>query len=188
MAKLMFLDIETTGTDPKRHGVIQISGFIEIDGRQEESFDLYTTLFPGDIISKDALQINGRSVEEIRGFPKQQVAYRKLMQIIEKFINRYDKKDKFFIVGYNSRFDDDFLREWFRKCNDKYYGSYFHWPAIDVANMAALHFIESRESFKDFKLMTVAGVAGIDISEERSHDASFDISITRELFHKLRGG
>lgn len=187
MAKLLFLDLETTGTDKNRHGVIQIAGILEIDGVEQVRFDLFSSLFPGDIVNKEALKINGRSVEDIRKFPKPEKTYNDFMAILGKHINRYDKKDKFFIVGYNSRFDDDFLREWFRKCNDKFYGAYFFWPAIDVSNMAALHYMEEREIFKDFKLMTVAQAAGVDISGDKTHTAGYDVEITRKLFYTLKG-
>ena len=32
MRKVLWLDIETTGLDPERHGIVQIAGIIEIDG------------------------------------------------------------------------------------------------------------------------------------------------------------
>lgn len=38
MRKLIYLDLETTGLVPDEHGVIQISGEIEIDGETKEIF------------------------------------------------------------------------------------------------------------------------------------------------------
>jgi len=186
MSKLLFLDLETSGTDKNRHGVIQIAGIIEIDGEEKERFGFNVSLFPGDIVSKDALVINKKTIEEIRSYPKPIEVYKAFLGILDKFVSRFDKTDKFYLVGYNSRFDDDFLREWFLKFQDKFYGSYFFWPSIDVSNMAALHFMEARKNFKDFKLMTVAAAAGVDISGDKAHDAIFDVEITREIFHKLK--
>lgn len=39
MKKLFFYDLETTGTNPGRHGIHQISGEIVIDGKTVETFD-----------------------------------------------------------------------------------------------------------------------------------------------------
>ena len=187
MAKLLFLDLETSGTDKNRHGIIQIAGIIEIDGEEKERFNFDVSLFPGDIVNKEALEINKKTIEEISLYPRPLEVYKAFLGIVDRFVSRFDKNDKFYLVGYNSRFDDDFLREWFLKFQYKFYGSYFFWPSIDVANMAALHFMEDRKNLKDFKLMTVAQKAGVDISGGVAHDAAYDVGITRELFYKLRG-
>lgn len=39
--KLFFFDLETTGTNPARHGIHQISGEIVVDGETKESFDYH---------------------------------------------------------------------------------------------------------------------------------------------------
>ena len=185
MAKLLFLDVETTGTDPARHGIVQLSGIIEIDGIEKERFDYRLKPFPGDLVNPEALKVNGLTMEQIRGFEEPLTVYQEFKVMIFKYIDRYDKKEKFHIVGYNSRFDDSFLRRLFEKCLDKFYGSYFWWPAIDVSNMAALKCINSRYEFKNFKLITVAKAAGIEIDPNKLHDAMYDVNITKELFYLL---
>jgi len=37
--KLLFLDVETTGVDNSKNGIIQLSGIIEIDGVIKEEFN-----------------------------------------------------------------------------------------------------------------------------------------------------
>lgn len=37
--KIVFFDLETTGTNPGKHGIHQISGEIVIDGQTVEQFD-----------------------------------------------------------------------------------------------------------------------------------------------------
>ena len=39
MTKLCFVDLETTGLYPGKHGIHQISGAIVIDGVEKEKFD-----------------------------------------------------------------------------------------------------------------------------------------------------
>ena len=39
--KLLFFDLETTGTNPGRNGIHQISGQVVIDGIVKESFDFH---------------------------------------------------------------------------------------------------------------------------------------------------
>lgn len=185
MSKLLFLYVETTGTDPARHAIIQLSGIVEIDGEVIEAFHYDLKPFPGDLVTKEALKINGFTMEQLRAFPDAMEGYKKFKAMISKYINVYDKADKFYIVGYNSRFDDSFLRELYRKCLDAFYGSCFWWPAIDVSNMAAFYFIETRKEFKNFKLETVAKAAGIEVDKDKLHGSAYDIEITRKLFKKL---
>lgn len=185
MSKLLFLDVETTGTDPARHAVVQIAGIIEIDGEERERFDFTMRPFPGDMVTQEALKINGLTLEQIRGFEEPFTVYREFKKILLNYIGQYDKSDKFHLVGYNSRFDDSFLRRFFEKCVDKFYGSYFWWPAIDVSNMAALKCIAIRNEFKNFKLETVAKEAGIETDSGRMHDAMHDADTTKKLFYLL---
>ncbi len=190
MAKLLFLDVETTGTDPERHGLIQLAGIIEIDGKVINTFNAKVRPFKGDAVNKEALKINGTTIEEIRQYPESETQYKKLIDLLDKFVDKYNKKDKLSIVGYNPKFDDDFLRAWFMKCgaNKFTYGSYFWWPLIDVASNTAWLYRDQRAKFENFKLMTVAKALGVDMGEGDAHNAAYDVGVTRKLFYKLGGG
>lgn len=186
--KLFYIDVETTGLNPDKNGIIQIGGIIEIDGKEKEHINFSICPFPNDIIDEKALEVNRMTKDEILAFPPPSKTYHDLTRLILKYISKYDRTDKFHFIGYNSRFDDDFLRSWFKKCGDVYYGSYFYFPSIDVMNMAAIKFMETREVFANFKLMTVAKAAGIEIDNNKAHDAMYDIEITKKLFYKLIQG
>ena len=53
--KLFFYDLETTGTNPGRNGIHQISGQIVIDGEVKEEFDFHVAPNPKAVIEKEAL-------------------------------------------------------------------------------------------------------------------------------------
>lgn len=186
--KTIFIDVETTGTDDKRHGIIQLSAIVEVNGQEMDRIDLLIRPHAGDDIDDKALEVNKRTRAEILEFDTSLSQYLKFVSLLDNYIDKYNKQDKFHFIGYNSRFDDGFLRAWFAKAQNNFYGSYFFWPSIDVANMAAVHFMEDRKEFKDFKLMTVAQIAGIEIDESKAHDAMYDVEITRELYRKFKGG
>lgn len=38
---------------------------------------------------------------------------------------------------------------------------------------------------ENFKLMTVARTMGIEIDENKLHDATYDIELTRDIFYKI---
>ncbi len=181
--KLLFFDLETAGLNPNKNGMHQISGCIEIDGEEKEYFDFKVAPNPELEISDQALAVSGKTREEVIAYPEMNTIYNQFIKLLSKYIDRYDKKDKFFLVGYNNAsFDNNFLREWFKQNNDQYYGSWF-WPnSLDVYVLATQKFLRERCEMNDFKLKTVSKCAGIEVDESRIHDAIYDIKITKELY------
>lgn len=185
--KEIFFDVETGGTDEKVNPILQLAGTIELDGVRDYSFDFKMKPFPGQVIEDEALEANGITRSQIESFADPHDCYTRFIRILNKYVDRFDKSDKFTLIGYNSRFDDDFMREWFKRCHDKYYGSYFFWPAIDVANMVAAKYRNVRSSFPNFKLMTVAKHLRIEVDESKAHEAGYDTMVTRAVYMKCLG-
>ena len=91
-------------------------------------------------------------------------------------------------AGYNIlAFDNKMLEALGARAGDNYTYAKFHWPGIDVASLACASLRYNRGTMKDFKLMSVAKVFGIDI-QGNAHDALFDVSVTRELYYELLNG
>ena len=185
MSKIMFIDTETTGLEIERHALVQIGAIIEIDGEVKEKINLDIAPFPNAEISESALRVIGKSPSELTAYPSSVSQYKEFKSILAKYVDKYNKADKFHFVGYNAVFDDAFLRKFFKRNGDSYYGSFFWWPPIDVAQMAQLTFMETRASFKSFKLQDVATKMGLDVNAEQLHDALFDVELTRDIFHNL---
>jgi DNA polymerase III subunit epsilon len=183
--KRLFIDVETTGTDHKIHAIHQISGIIEIDGIIKETFDFNIKPFEGAVIDEEALEIGGVSVETIMQYPEATVIYGKLMSIFTKYINKFDKTDKFVLIGYNVHFDKNFLSEFWLRNNDKYFFSLCWGSHIDIMSMAMLHLEKIRHELVDFKLMTVVKHFCIIIDEDKLHNSLYDIEISRTLFYKI---
>lgn len=57
--KLLFFDLETTGVNPGKNGIHQISGEIVIDGVSKEQFDFHVQPNPKAIIEEEALKVAG---------------------------------------------------------------------------------------------------------------------------------
>ena len=187
--KEMFFDVETSGTDEKINGILQLSGQIELDGTVTERFDYKMKPFPDQIIEDDALEANGILRSEIEKFANPHNCYIQFTRMLSKYVDRFDRSDKITLIGYNSRFDDDFLREWFNRCgaNKFMYGSHFWWPAIDVANMVAVKYRKVRSQFPNFKLMTVAKTLKIEVDESKAHEATYDMQVTKAVYLKCLG-
>lgn len=184
--KAFFYDLETTGTNPGRHGIHQISGEIVIDGTTVETFDFKVQPNPKAQIEDVALEVGGVTREQIMAYPPMGQVYNQLVAMLGKYVNKFDPKDKFHLVGYNNRsFDDNFFRGFFLQNGDKYFGSWFWADSIDVLVLASMLLADHRHELQNFKLATVAEYLGIDTTAGKLHDASFDIYVTKAIFNHI---
>ena len=183
--KLIYIDVETTGIPCPQSGLVQLAGLVEEDGEIRESFDYRIGLFPADTVSDEALAVNGLTREEIAEFDKPDTVFSRFIQLLDGLVDRYDRTNKLQFVGYNATFDAGHLRAWFEKNNDKYFGSWFWHPPIDVMGMAAVALMKRRAELRDFKLGTVAQALGLEVDDTKAHDALYDAHLTRRMFRAL---
>lgn len=181
--KLLFFDLETTGTLVNKHGIHQISGMVVIDGEVKETFNLHVQPNPQALIEPAALEVGGVTEAQIKAYPPMGVIYNQFVDMLSKYADRYNKKDKFFLVGYNNAsFDNQFLRAWFIQNDDKFFGSWFWANSIDVMVMATPYLAEQRADMENFKQGTVAKTLGIAIDDSKLHDALYDIEVCKAIY------
>jgi DNA polymerase-3 subunit epsilon len=187
--KLLWFDTETTGLDPVKHDVIQIAGKVIVDGHDVDEFNLVCQPHDFTTIDMSALDVNGRTVDELRGFNDPGVMYGELMEIFGRHIDKFDKKDKFVSCGQNVRFDINFMAEFWKKCGDNYFFSWMAPAPLDTMQLAVmLEMKENRKIFSSYKLEIIYfTLFGAEM--EGAHDAMSDIDATirvgRELWSKL---
>lgn len=184
--KLLFFDLETTGTLVNKHGIHQISGMVVIDGEVKETFNLHVQPNPQALIEPAALEVGGVTEAQIKAYPPMGVIYNQFVDMLSKYVGRYNKKDKFFLVGYNNAsFDNQFLRAWFIQNGDKFFGSWFWANSIDVMVMATPYLADQRADMENFKQGTVAKTLGIAIDDSKLHDALYDIEVCKAIYDKV---
>lgn len=182
LMKTLFLDTETTGTNPKVNDIIQVAGLVEIDNEIKETFKFNCQPFDYSTVEQGALDVNKLTIEQIKTFPMPQVVYKQITTIACKYVNKYDTADKFTLAGQRVGFDADFLNEFFIKNGDKYYGSLFNWRHIDLLSITRLLNYAGIIKTKNDKLVTVAEYFGIEFN---AHDALDDILTTRVILKKI---
>lgn len=186
MSKLFFFDLETTGVKYWKNGIHQISGAIVIDGEVKENFNFNVQPFRDCLIEDEALAVANVTKEQIQSYPAMLFVYKDLIEMLSKYVNKYDKTDKFHLVGYNNAsFDNQFFRAFFVQNGDNYFGSWFWADSIDCYVLASNYFKDVRSSFADFKQKTVAQRLGIAVDENRLHDAEYDIELCMDIYYKL---
>lgn len=185
--KVIYIDVETTGIPFPQSGLVQLAGAIEIDGEVRRHFNFRMRPFPGDVVSDEALALNGLTLADLETYDEPATVFEQFVAMLGEYIDRYDRADKFHFVGYNAQFDADHLRAWFEKNNDQFFGSWFWHPPVDVMALAAIVLMPNRAALDNFRLPTVATMLGLVVDEDKTHDALYDMHLTRELFHQLLG-
>lgn len=182
----IFYDLETTGLDFNRHAIIQIAGTILVNDEVKESFNFKMKPFKGAEIDPGALKANNTTEAEINKYDEPTEAFQKFIGVLTPHINRFDRNDKAFLVGYNNaKFDDQFLRQWFEWNKDRFYGSWFYSNSIDVMPLASQYLISRRHFMPNFKLSSVANELGIIYDSDGLHDALFDVALTLRIYEVI---
>ena len=186
MAKIIFYDVETTGTNYMKHSIIEMSGIIEIDGEVKQTFNFRVKPHPKAAIEDGALAVNGHKREELPTYPEMSVVHETFTNILSEFVDKYDKTDKFHLAGFNNRgFDDNFLRMFFTLNGDNFFGAYFCADSIDATVLASKHLMDVRHTMPSFKLHRVAKTLGIEVDDSRLHEALYDAELAREIYHAI---
>lgn len=185
--KTCYVDVETAGTDPGRHALLQVAMIIDIDGEVIATKVWNLSPFETDQIDDQALVVNkidrGQLFSADRIDPRN--AFTDISAFLGEQVDKFDKTDKLTFAAYNARFDNDFLRQFWLKCGDKYFGSWFSNQIVDPLQVVYfLRWLGQIPPLPDYKLGTVCANFGISI--ENAHDALADIKATRALAQILR--
>lgn len=186
-----FIDVETTGLDAQRHSLWSLAMRIyDSENRLLDSFEFKCRPIPGAEIDREALKVGAVTITQLETYEHPRGALRGLRSVLARYVKPRDTTDKLYFIGYNALFDAGFVRAFFDRQGDKYFGSWFWHPPICVMNLAAAvcASTETRVKLKNFKLHTVARHFGIDIDDERLHDAKYDIEITQALYERCMNG
>lgn len=182
--KQLFYDLETTGLDARCHAIHQMSGLVVVDGNVVETFNFRVRPFVGAVISQEALDVSGVTVEQVMNGEGEESVFLKLTSILGKYDD--GSGDRFFLCGYNSlRFDNLFLEEFFKR-NGKRTNRYFWHGGIDVMVLASDYLAPYRHNMPNFKQGTVAATLGVKFDPGNLHDAMYDVQVCYEIYKRVK--
>jgi len=186
--KSVFLDVETTGTDVENNNIFQICAIVTDEQYEEiDRIDLRFTPLSMEHVMPEALQKTGMSEDTLDNLQlKATDAYRQFVGFLSRHCDKYNKADKLHFVAYNAKFDADFMREFFKKNGDSFFGSWFWNPPICVMQAAAWMTMRVRGALPNFRLETLCKCAELGWDDSLAHDASYDIAQTLALFKYIR--
>ena len=182
--KVFWFDGETTGTDAKVNGLIQLAGLMEINGEVVDEINLKIKPFKGQLVSAEACEVHGIAIADLRTdeYLNPDKAYVELTRWFCKHIDKWSKLDKAYVGGQNVGFDVDFLNAFYKNNHDKYLGSFINWRRLDSLILAHVAAYLGFLVVPDFKLATLCEYFKIPLV---AHDALSDVKAARRLFYEL---
>ena len=185
MNKIIFIDTETGGVNPEKAALIQLSGIIRIDKKDVEKFNFYIKPFENSEVTEKALEVQGRTLEELKTdkYVEEKEVYKQFINILDKYIDKYDRTDKFIVAGYNVRFDVYILKAFFQRHGNNFLFSYLDSSMLDpLYSIRLLQIAEVLPVLENNKLETWCKHFGIEL---KAHDSLEDIEATKKLIGKL---
>jgi len=175
--KCCWVDVETTGLDSKTCTIIEIAALYE-DGKDKDVYHTY--------ILPDARPDDFSAIEELTGITWEYLqhngiteteAYKQFTEWLGIHIDKFDKTDKAIFAAYNAKFDNDFIRELFKRNKDNYFGSWFYSASLDimgtVIQCVRLGLMPVPVNFKNVTTCEFFGI------EHKAHSALDDIKASR---------
>ncbi len=182
MIKKLYLDVETTGLDPKKCGLTQLACVLEIDGDEVMSANFNVKPFEGADIQKRALEVQGKTYDEVMGYQDESQVFVRFTEMLRVYIDPMVYGDDFTLIAYNAEFDQAFLQALFERQGRKY-SNYVNYRKVDpLAFLRILH-AEGLANQSSYKL---ADAYKAMFGETfKAHDADADIKATIRVYKYL---
>ncbi|WP_428305399.1 3'-5' exonuclease [Lacipirellula sp.] len=188
--KLVFIDLEVGGPNPKRHPIIQL-GAIAVDSRLEvlEAFEAKIRF---NHRSANAYSLRKNSYHpgiwateacEPKAVAKEFAQFLRRHATAATISNKGDSYQVAQLVAHNAHFDGSFLIDWYERL-----GVYL--PAkrqlLCTLQLALWRCVTSGENPPaNFQLATLCAHFGVPLHAAKAHDALSDVTATVQLFRAL---
>lgn len=185
MNKIIFIDTETGGVNIEKSALIQLSGIIRVNKKDVETFNFFIKPFENSEVNEKALEVQGRTLEELKTekYIEEKEVYKQFVNLLDKYVDKYDRTDKFIVAGYNVRFDVDMLKVFFQRHGNNFLFSYLDSSMLDpLYSIRLLQVAGILPVLENNKLETWCKHFGIEL---KAHDSLEDIEATKKLIGKL---
>lgn len=195
--KILWIDTETLSLDPNTGDIIQLAGFIQVNGEVDRHFNWFIKpdkYDPAKIdpevwefhknnsgITEEFLMEHGKDSSE---------AYKEFKELLQEYVpNSRDRSNRLAVGGYNVKFDLDKLSSWFRDNGDPYLFAYLKSVRVDPFYLLPM-LLPACQDLPSLKLESVWDFlvkADIieDLKNKRNHDARTDIAKTLLIWNQV---
>ena len=186
---LVFLDLETTGLNPRRHEVMQIAA-VAVDERLRvvEDFEVKVRI-TGKGIPRGVLRRTRYDPELWR---REAIAPKYAALNLARFLRRHSTRDSMGsrgcgrvtqLVAHNASFDGPFLEMWSRRLRVRMPVAF---RALCTIQRAEWHFIESAQPRPaSMTLLSLCETFGVSFAPSQAHEALADAHATLALYRAI---
>lgn len=188
--RLIFIDLETGGSDPKRHPIIQLAA-IAVDKRLEavEGFEAKVRFNPkcanAYSLRKNSYHpgIWATEAREPKEVAKEFAQFLRRHATVSALSSKGERYDVAQLVAHNAAFDGPFLSEWYQRLD-------IYLPArrqlLCTLQLAMWHVaISGGKPPTNFQLATLCAHLGVPFHAAKAHDALGDVTATVQLYRAL---
>lgn len=184
--KKVFFKVKTTGLDTNLCAIHQLTYCIEVNGKVMENGYLNIKPHFGAMIAQDALNIGNLTEDDLNSYPEPKDQLLAFEEFLGKHVDKFDSKDKYHLIGWNNiKFDDDFLRNFFKRNGNEYFGSWFYNNSIDVMSVAGDAMANVRGNMNNFRLNYVAEYLNLT-NDKLSSNPVYPLYLLREIYKKCK--
>lgn len=176
--RMIIVDIETSGLDPKIHGILSI-GAVDFENA-ENKFYGECRLKEGAKVDLKALEVNGFTGEQIKNCPKS------CEELMKEFLDWTKTIPDRTLAGHNVAFDTGFLKE-----NCKEFGLEWSFGHRYVDSHSGFY-LYMRSKGLEIPMKDGRAVVGMDfilntlkLKKRDKHNALEDAQLTAEIFKKI---
>lgn len=187
MNKILFFDVETTGLDPRVHGIHQLAGEVWIGDNCVDEFEYKVKPWGGCSYLPEALKVSNTSMESIMHYHPEAEIFEDFSQLVSKHI-KPDENKLFFLAGWRApEFDVKFLKAFIdRYSYPSKFASLFRSSPIDIKVLATQYFINKGIEPENFHLNTIAKYFDVWIDETKLHTAYYDAYLSRKVYEIVK--
>lgn len=182
MARLLFLDTETTSVDHTTGSVLQISCKFYDNGINTKNFnEMLGTDLPN--VDLGALRVNRIPYSTIDSLPQEKFAVKKFVDWVLSLPN--SKQDPITIVAHNAAFDTGFIKALLAKYNITGFENVVGYRVLDTQVIS--RFLNEAGVFKakSSGLRDTALALGVQFDELKLHDATIDVQLTADVYFAM---
>jgi len=199
---ILFFDLETTGLDPKRHGIVEVAAQLYSNGELVDTFfqaiDLEDLVTRGRKVDMSAMKVNGITF------------YNQKERCVQRNINFVGKEDvvlrnfadwlvgatlkvegKTYVAGQNIGFDIGFIKQAFANHDIEGWDSAVSYRTIDTSGISRF-LIDAGAIRVSDNVQAGSGLAkialslGIEIRDRTLHTALEDVKLTAEVYFAMK--
>lgn len=162
MIKRIFLRVKSLGPYPYKYDIVRLTVGFEVDNKMRQLYDFDISPTTDDYYSELWLKESGIELNPNKVYNYSVTKARtSLMEVMDRFINKFEKRDRAFLITYNDTKQDNLFFKSFLSGGGIYLKSYCWDSHIDLRVLATEVLKYKATQLESFKLPYIAKTFGI---------------------------